>query len=289
MRIHVTNKSNLPAEVVTRALEAVQAQVREDAAPFWYVWVELTTEGSVADADATLELERERDDDDGDLLGEHWADDIFPRARVHVGEATKLGEWTVTLSHEVLEMVANPWVRRWAPGPRRFPGCAWDLRFYLVAGEICDPVSASTYEKDGVLVSDFVLPSWFTEEGDDANTFMEWSIGAEHRAEPLQPRAGGFLLFMDGADGRHYILPGEEAPPWAATHLAWRRLVTDPATLARLRERASADMMLRARPRSSRPPALTASPSGAGAGARPRPRAGSSTAAGARRRSAGRG
>ena len=57
--------------------------------------------------------------------------------------------WTVVLSHEILEMLADPYIVT-AP---RYAGST------LV--EVCDPVEFVPYTIDGVAVSDFVLPSWF--------------------------------------------------------------------------------------------------------------------------------
>ena len=61
--------------------------------------------------------------------------------------------WTVTLSHELLEMLADPWINWCAQGD--------DGKIYAL--EVCDAVEADRmgYEIDGVLVSDFITPSWF--------------------------------------------------------------------------------------------------------------------------------
>jgi hypothetical protein len=60
---------------------------------------------------------------------------------------------TVTLSHELLEMLPDPWINWCAQGS--------DGKIYAL--EVCDAVAADRlgYEIDGVLVSDFVTPSWF--------------------------------------------------------------------------------------------------------------------------------
>jgi hypothetical protein len=58
--------------------------------------------------------------------------------------------WTVTASHEILEALADPWLRR---GAQDDQGVWW-------ATEVCDPVEQDTYEIDGVLVSNFEYPAW---------------------------------------------------------------------------------------------------------------------------------
>lgn len=54
---------------------------------------------------------------------------------------------TAELSHELLEMLVDP------DGLRVMGG---------TLAEVCDPVSNETYPLDGVMVADFVYPSWFT-------------------------------------------------------------------------------------------------------------------------------
>ncbi len=64
---------------------------------------------------------------------------------------------TKTLSHEILEMLADPWVNRWT-----LTRHSWNLfEGEIFKHEICDPVSGSTYLIDGVRVSDLVYPSFY--------------------------------------------------------------------------------------------------------------------------------
>ena len=56
--------------------------------------------------------------------------------------------WSVTHSHELLEMLANPWIN----------SCAIGTHSRIYALEVCDSVAAdaSGYEIDSVVVSDFI-------------------------------------------------------------------------------------------------------------------------------------
>ena len=65
--------------------------------------------------------------------------------------------WAVTLSHEILEMLADPDIIRAAFVQQTA------VRAMIFAYEICDPVEADelAYEIDGVKVSDFVTEQWF--------------------------------------------------------------------------------------------------------------------------------
>jgi hypothetical protein len=67
------------------------------------------------------------------------------------------GGWSVTASHELLELLADPQGNLKQAGPHpTTPGRSVD---YLV--EICDPCQQVMYALDGVMVSDFVLPAWY--------------------------------------------------------------------------------------------------------------------------------
>ena len=76
-----------------------------------------------------------------------------------------LDEWTTTLSHEVLELIVDPTVNIFVPGPDpRDPD-----NTVLHAYETCDAVERTSYEIDGVRVSNFVTPEYFT-IGDEIGT-----------------------------------------------------------------------------------------------------------------------
>jgi hypothetical protein len=59
--------------------------------------------------------------------------------------------WTVCLSHEILEMLVDPQLTR------RSATSQYE--------EVGDPVETATYSIDGVLVTDFVYPSYFDAHG----------------------------------------------------------------------------------------------------------------------------
>lgn len=103
-------------------------------------------------------------------------------------------EWTLDASHELLEMLADP------QGSRTQPANAITVTNgkivpatgtvqYLV--EVCDPVEAETYsyEINGIMVSDFILPSFY----DDAyKTGTQYSF-RDNLVEPLEILPGGYI------------------------------------------------------------------------------------------------
>jgi hypothetical protein len=142
----------LHAEIV-RAAAALQRQVLEHFYPVWGVDATVraaTPEDPQRDDEWVLEL-RKVPTIEG-ALGFHDTTEAglprlfdFPELDAQDGVS-----WTVTASHEILEALADPWLRR---GAQDDQGIWW-------ATEVCDPVEADTYEIDGVLVSNFEYPAW---------------------------------------------------------------------------------------------------------------------------------
>jgi hypothetical protein len=71
------------------------------------------------------------------------------------------GEYTSTLSHELLEMIADPDLNLYSAGKFRLNG---KNRIGFFALEVCDPVQENYYRIDGVRVQDFVRPEWFEQD-----------------------------------------------------------------------------------------------------------------------------
>ncbi len=96
------------------------------------------------------------------------------------------GLWTVTFSHELLELVADPDIN----------ACMLDgsgQKFY--ATEVCDACEDDSlaYDIDGVKVSDFVLPGFWVSS---VKPHAPLSF-AGHVTKPLQILPGGYLAFLD--------------------------------------------------------------------------------------------
>ena len=81
----------------------------------------------------------------------------MPLGKVFVKTARDAGvEWTVTASHELMELLADPSIN--------LSVCTTEnSRLMLYAYEICDPCQADEFgcAIDGVTVSDFLFPTWF--------------------------------------------------------------------------------------------------------------------------------
>lgn len=102
----------------------------------------------------------------------------FARTAAEAGLA-----WTVTVSHELVETLVDPWALLGVDLGHDQSGAQWWL-----AWEACDPCEADAdgYAIGGIAVSDFVTPAWFV---DGAPGPYDW---CEHITEPLTLRPGGY-------------------------------------------------------------------------------------------------
>jgi hypothetical protein len=171
---------------LSRVGAALQRQATRDFAPIW------NQEGATVDAFPRLE----------DVPVGYWPmviiEDVKDAAGVHLdhkGQPFALIEmsdsWSLTASHEMLEMLADPWGNRLVPGRAIKPDQG--RVEYLV--EVCDPSEASefAYTVNDVLVSDFYTPRFFDPEATAGTRYsFTGAIG-----EPRTIRPGGYISWHD--------------------------------------------------------------------------------------------
>lgn len=96
------------------------------------------------------------------------------------------GSMSSAMSHEVLETIGDPYVGWWSD----FDGTR------EIALEVCDPVQGDSYEIDGIAVSNFVGPRYFS-QGPGPYDYMG-SLTA-----PLTLSPGGYIVLReDGPAGK---------------------------------------------------------------------------------------
>ena len=188
-----------------QVLRAVNRQIEGDFAPYWSLAATLRLEGksgkqpskqSLADmrGDAVLYLWDRADVDDA--LGYHdMTNRGVPFGIVFTELSEAMGEhWSVTLSHEALELIGDPEINLLVMGPHpKDPG-----RDVFHWYEMCDAVQDESYEIDGVKVSNFVLPLYFTggDEKGGRNDFLSQSHGGKALTSfGINP--GGYVGFFD--------------------------------------------------------------------------------------------
>lgn len=196
---------------VQQVLRAVNRQVREDFAPYWSLGAQLRLEGRSSTKPSKLDLADMRGDaviylwDGSDVdsaLGYHDANNRgIPCGFVFTEISKAAGEsWTVTLSHEALELIADPEVNLLSMGPHPADPSRTVFHWY----EMCDAVQAETYEVDGVEVANFVLPLYFT-GGDEVGGRNDF-LGRSHNGKTLRSfgvNPGGYIGFFDPELGDH--------------------------------------------------------------------------------------
>ena len=213
MLISIINHTNgkISDEELQDAIRAINRQIREDYEPYWNIGAELRLEGrsekkpskqKIADmrGDAVLYLWDSVDVEDA--LGYHDMTNAgIPYGFVFTELAKQLKEdWTVTLSHEALELVGDSEVNLLVQGPHPADPKRTVFHWY----EMCDAVQAETYEIDGVKVSNFLLPLYFTggEEKGGRNDFLGRAYnGKTLRSFGVNP--GGYVGFFDPEKGGH--------------------------------------------------------------------------------------
>lgn len=101
-----------------------------------------------------------------------------------VSAGSGYGGWSITASHELLEMLGDPLVNQCRDG---------------IFQEVCDPVENSTYLAAGtnVYVSDFVNPTWF-----DANGAAPFDYKQRAGSPQSLGADGGYYLSCSGTGAR---------------------------------------------------------------------------------------
>lgn len=195
----VDDTGKIPQAELAAAAGALNEQIQADFAPIWHV---RATVGVYAQAppNTWAVLVQDKLDEPG-ALGYHTDENHVPISYVQAG-----ADWTVTASHEVLEMLADPWGNRMhrARVPAgledkwRDMGLAHEHSYVHYLLEVCDPPEAASYEVGGVALSDFLLPGWYR-----SNPLM--APAYSHLGTCLYPREvarGGYVSF---AVGNHWF------------------------------------------------------------------------------------
>jgi len=210
MIITVLNHTKtLADEEVQRVIRAVNRQIRDDFEPYWSLGATLRLEGKSTNKPGKIRLPDMRGDavlylwddvDVDDALGYHYSNNAgIPFGFVFTELVKQLDEeWSATLSHEALELIADPQVNLLVSGPHPADGHTV-FHWY----EMSDAVQAETYECDGIQVSNFVLPLYFTPDAErgSRNDFL----GRKHDGVTLQSfgiNPGGYIGFFDPKLGK---------------------------------------------------------------------------------------
>lgn len=181
---------------LARAAGALNEQVVHHFGPIWHV---RATVGAYPKAPpSTWSVRIQRDIPGSGALGYHTDELNQPKAYVQLAR-----DWTITVSHEILEMLADPWGNR--PHGGRLPsgveerfkefGLKSALSHVSYLLEVADPPERYTYDIGGIEVSDFILPAWYRST-EKVATAYSFAGGCKR---PREVAAGGYVSFhVDG-------------------------------------------------------------------------------------------
>jgi hypothetical protein len=208
--IAILNESKLQDVEVLEAIRAINRQITEDFERIWGYGGELRLLASGHDidldlirSDAIIHLKEKTTalhtyTDTGLPTGHVWTNMI-----ALADESQVWLQWTAALSHEALELIADPHLNTLVRGPHPLDRRREVFHFR----EICDPVQSNTYQIDGVWVSNFVLPHYYNSLGEPAgrNDFL----GTVLKAFIWNPPNGYVGIWDPLADkrGAYVVLP----------------------------------------------------------------------------------
>jgi hypothetical protein len=229
-RIHpfiaITNESSVINDAdMPLVLGALRHQVIYDFAPAWGVSATL----EAGEKSATLSPTKwgiviADDSDQAGALGYHETTSAgMPQGFVFARTDKEDGlSWTVTLSHELLEMLGDPYANLTAQLNNS----------ELVAYETADAVEADDdgYDIGGIQLSNFVLPRWF-EPGVDGPYDYRHLLDA-----PLTLRPGGYIAVAKATSrGLEWSQVTHGVPRHDHSHRFARRVAQSRALAGRIR------------------------------------------------------
>jgi hypothetical protein len=215
-----STKKIKPVELA-KVAGALNEQIQADVAPVWKL---AATVGAYPKAPkGTWRLEVVEGTGVEEAAGYHADEHGQPFSKIGLED----GKWTVTASHELIEMLIDPFGSRLhsaahLKGWKGSKGATARVRYLMEPGDPCEEVE---YPVGGVQVSDFVLPSFYRSSGGAAGYSHTGAV-----KKPLEILDGGYISFEDPADGsfwQRFNINGE---------LRDRQLPQENARISHLRE-----------------------------------------------------
>jgi hypothetical protein len=185
----VSESSQVGMDALAPVAAAIQTQVLRDFAPHWGISATVDAFARLDQVPVTYYPMIVRDDISVQAAGIHLDKDFTPYALISTSN-----RWSLTASHEALEMLADPFGTRLQAGDSIKPGQG--TVEYLV--EVCDASEAVafSYRVNGVVVSDFYLPSFYDPVAND-RVRVSFTGALSH---PLEVAKGGYLSWRDPSD-----------------------------------------------------------------------------------------
>lgn len=211
IKVAVINDTTvLKDDEIKPVVDALQAQVKEDFLPIWKIDADLVFVPKGADIPVdSWWLPILDHSDQSQALGYHDESPLgFPQGKVFAGDDIKAGtSWTNTMSHELLEMLADPEIVECTI--QYLP----DGRMRLVAREICDPTPDDNqgYQKNNILVSNFVTRDWFV-GASTSYPGVKYDFLSKIKA-PFELLEGGYIGVMEIEHGATWTQINTQGQP----------------------------------------------------------------------------
>jgi hypothetical protein len=196
-KIAILNASTvLSDDDVAAIVPALQTQVSRDFAPVWGLDADLrfVPQDNKPTAKEWWLVVLDNSDQAGALGYHDLTKQGLPLGKVFAKTDMDYGEqWSGTASHELLEMLADPTINLTV-----FEESETGGRLY--AYEVCDACEAEEfgYNIDGVLVSDFVYPTWFESFHKPGSTQFDQTNSI---SKPFGLLKGGYIGIYDVVAG----------------------------------------------------------------------------------------
>jgi hypothetical protein len=228
VNVAVINESTVVSDAqVYACVYALQIQTKHDFYPIWgiasNVYVATRTQKIPAGHYQLIIMD---DADQAGALGYHDLTSTGdPLGKVFVKTTMQAGEnWTVTTSHELLEMLVDPYINLVVFLQ------STNIAGRLIPYEVCDAVQGDkcTYKiasAGNIEVSNFVTPAWFEDFRAANSTVFDFK---KVLTQPFQLYSGGYVSYFDitQASGWKQTFLQDQAPS-AADHSRARHELRD--------------------------------------------------------------
>ena len=190
INIAVVNISTVASnDEVEKAMSDLQTQVTRDFYPIWGLNAQLTFYAKQSDIPKGQWWIIVSDNSDQAGAGGYHdlTDEGKPLGKVFAKTDMESGsKWTVAFSHELLEMLEDPYINIAAEFEED------NGNAFMVGYEMCDPVEDDQfgYKIGSTLVSDFLLPEYFENSKHPPNTKYDFM---DKIKKPLEILSGGYL------------------------------------------------------------------------------------------------
>jgi len=215
IQISVINESTVLADAdIVPVVAALQKQVTNDFRPVWGTDAELAiVPKGTQPPSGSWWLVMLDDSDQANALGYHdLTTEGLPIGKVFGASDLKAGtSWTVTASHELLEMLGDPNVNLTV-----FVQNA-NAAGTLYAYEVCDACEDDSlgYQIDNILLSDFVYPAWFEGFRTEGSTQFD---RMNKITTPFQLLLNGYIGVFNVSAGSGWQQQTQDKRPASALH-----------------------------------------------------------------------